>query len=106
MATTSDETIDWDRLDRFARSAGSFDERAVLAAWVESDPRIRELANVMRTIGSPSTRPARDAARALREVQRRLGMTERADQTVRQVASATPGATIHSYDSTARGRGT
>ena len=106
MATTPDETIDWDRLDRFACSAGSFDERAVLTAWVESDPRIRELANVMRTIGSERTRPTRDAARALREVQRRLGMTERADQTVRQVASATPGATVHSYDSTARGRGT
>ena len=106
MATTHDETIDWDRLDRFARSAGSPDESAQLAAWVESDPRVRELAHVMRTIGGARMFPAPDAGRALREIQRRLGMTERADQAARQVASATPGATVHSYDSTASGRGT
>lgn len=106
MAMTQDETIDWDRLDRFARSDGRPAERTQLTAWVEANPRLRELVNVMQTIGGARTGPVPDARRALRIVQQRLGMTEMADQPARQAASVTPGATVHSYDSTASGRGT
>jgi len=71
-----DETIDWERLDRFVCGAGSSRERVSLATWVASNPRIRHLAEVMRSVGGARTRSAPDARRALRDVQRRIGKAD------------------------------
>jgi hypothetical protein len=70
-----DETIDWERLDRFVCGAGSSSERVSLAVWVESNPRIRHLADVMRSVGRERTGAAPDARRALRSVQRQIDKT-------------------------------
>jgi hypothetical protein len=80
MALEHDESIDWERLDRFVRGAGSWEERASLTAWVESNPHIRQLAETMRTVGGLRTGPTPDAYRALREVQRQLGIADRPDR--------------------------
>ena len=55
MAMEHDETIDWERLDRFVCGTGSWTERVSLATWVESNPRIRQLADVMRSVGGART---------------------------------------------------
>jgi hypothetical protein len=75
MAVEHDETIDWERLDRFVCGAGSSRERVSLAVWVESNPRIRHLADVMRSVGGARTGAAPDARRALRSVQRQIDKT-------------------------------
>ena len=76
MPMEHDETIDWERLDRFVCGAGSSRERVSLAIWVESNPRIRQLADVMRSVGGARTGSAPDARRALRDVQRRIGKAD------------------------------
>ena len=75
MAMEHDETIDWERLDRFVCGAGSSRERVSLAVWVESNPRIRHLADVMRSVGGARAGAPPDARRALRSVQRRIDKT-------------------------------
>ena len=72
MAMEHDETIDWERLDRFVCGAGSSRERVALAVWAESNPRIRHLADVMRSVGGARTGSVPDAKRALRDVQQRI----------------------------------
>src|SRR5262245_41543057 len=67
----SDDQIDWERLDRFVRGAGSLSERAELTRWVDDDPKRRALAEAMRTVGAtaPGRGPRFDAARALTRLQ-------------------------------------
>ena len=67
----ADDQIDWERLDRFVRGAGTLSERAELTRWVDDDPKRRALADAMRTVGAmaPGRGPRFDAARALRRLQ-------------------------------------
>lgn len=48
-----DETIDWERLDRYVSGEGTPEERAALERWVDSDPELRALAEAMRVVGRP-----------------------------------------------------
>ncbi len=45
----SPRDIDWDRLDRYVTGDGTPEERAALRRWVEADPELEVLAEVMRT---------------------------------------------------------
>ena len=68
------DEIDWERLDRLVRGAGSPGEQRSLAEWAGADPRRVALAEAMRTIARPKPasgfRP--DARPALARVRQRL----------------------------------
>jgi transmembrane sensor len=51
MESKDYDVIDWDRLDRYVRKLGTFDELADLERWVESDPALKQLADAMRIVG-------------------------------------------------------
>jgi transmembrane sensor len=51
MESKDYDEIDWDRLDRYVRKLGTFDELADLERWVESDPALKQLADAMRIVG-------------------------------------------------------
>jgi anti-sigma factor RsiW len=71
------DRVDWERLQRFILGEGSPEERANLEHWVNADPARRELADAMRTVGGSANSPRWDAPRALRHVQRQLGIGDR-----------------------------
>ena len=68
------DTIDWERLDRYAAGRGSPDELAALEAWVTAHPELRALAAAMRTVGRPPGEAAGpwDVASAWQRLRRRL----------------------------------
>lgn len=53
-------SVDWERLDRFVAGQAPPDEMAALAAWVNSDPDLRTLASLMRTVGQAPDEDRRD----------------------------------------------
>ena len=67
-------SVDWERLDRFVAGQAPPDEMAALAAWVNSDPDLRTLASLMRTVGQApdEDRRAWDVRSAWQHLHRRM----------------------------------
>jgi transmembrane sensor len=78
MSHDEQDAIDFERLDRYVRGAGTPDDRAALEAWVAADPKRRALAEAMRTVGRPGGKPNPqvDTYRALARVRRELGFAQ------------------------------
>lgn len=77
MLRQTDDAIDWERLDSYARGVGDPEQRAALESWVSADSLRRALADTMRTIGRPRSKPTGrrpDVFRAWSRVQSELGL--------------------------------
>ncbi|HEU4589175.1 MAG TPA: FecR domain-containing protein [Gemmatimonadales bacterium] len=67
--------IDWERLDRYVAGEGTPDELEALRRWVDSDPRLQALAEVMRTAQRlPDASQTWNAAASWHSVAERLGL--------------------------------
>jgi transmembrane sensor len=68
-------SIDWERLDRYATGRATAEELAALEAWVSSDPELRAIAAAMRTAGRPAGVEPRkwDVRGAWQRLRRRMG---------------------------------